>query len=303
MKNLMLTTAIVAVTSMGAVAQTADTSAPAGTTAAQTSAVAQTVPAFMSSAFTGQTLYTLDSDAARGLRDAQATDGERVRWESGPILTENRDAWENVGNIADMVITQDGDVRGVLIDVGGFLGLGARTVMIDMDELYFVAEDPAAEGGDEGYAVVVPLSKAQLEALPEWDDAQLSTGYEPRGAASMMEEAQPTTEQAQAEPAALPEGYAVMQEQDRTAERLTGADAYTSGGEEIATVSDLVLEEDGTASHVVMDVGGFLGMGSHTVAIAIEQVDILWNDSDDEVRVQVPLTEEQLRALPAYEES
>ena len=179
-------------------------------------------------------------------------------------------------------------MRGVLIDVGGFLGLGARTVMIDMEELYFVADDPAAAEGEEGFAVVVTLNKAQLEALPAWDEAQLTAGYALRGAEAMTDEA-------------LPEGFAVMEEQDRTAARLTGADAYTTEGEEIATVSDLVLEEDGAASHVVMDVGGFLGMGSHTVAIAIEQLDILWNDADDEVRVQVPLTEDQLRDMPAYE--
>ena len=92
MKNLMLTTAIVAVTSMGAVAQTAETTAPASTTAAESTRVAKAVPAVLASDFTGKTLYTLDTEAARGLRDAKADDGEQVRWESGPVFTENRDA-------------------------------------------------------------------------------------------------------------------------------------------------------------------------------------------------------------------
>ena len=53
MKNLMLTTALVAVTSMGAVAQTADAPAPTPTANANADAGAtsQAVPAFVASDF------------------------------------------------------------------------------------------------------------------------------------------------------------------------------------------------------------------------------------------------------------
>ncbi|MGR3687732.1 MAG: PRC-barrel domain-containing protein [Paracoccaceae bacterium] len=307
MKNLMLTTAIVAVTSMGAIAQTAD--APAPSANAEASATSQTVPAFVSSDFNDKELYTLNSDDARALRDARSTDGEQVRWESSPTFIENRDAWENVGNISDIVITQDGDVQGVLIDVGGFLGLGARTVMIDMNELYFVTNDAEAEGEDR-YSVLVSLSKEQLEALPAWDEAQLTSGFGAESPANAQDRAQMSApaDNAAATPAtgdstAAEAGFAPMPEQDRTADRLTGANAYTPEGEDIATVSELVLDEDGVTSQLVMDVGGFLGMGSHTVAIDIDQVDILWNDTEDEVRVEVPLSEDELRAMPEYQES
>lgn len=299
MKNLMLTTALVAVTSMGAVAQTADAPAPTPTANANADAGAtsQAVPAFVASDFEDKELYTLNSDEARALRDTRAADGERVGWESSPIFTENRDAWENVGNISDIVITQDGDVQGVLIDVGGFLGLGARTVMIDMSELYFVTNEADAEGEDR-YSVLVSLSKEQLEAMPAWDEAQLTSGFASSSPAMMQEQTQTQTS---GDSTAAEGGFAPMPEQARTAERLTGANAYTPEGEDIATVSELVLDEDGSTSHLVMDVGGFLGMGSHTVALDIAEVDILWNDAEDEVRVEVPLSEEELRALPAYE--
>lgn len=299
MKNLMLTTALVAVTSMGAVAQTADAPAPTPTANAnaEAGATSQAVPAFVASDFEDKELYTLNTDEARALRETRSADGEQVGWESSTIFTENRDGWENVGNISDIVITQDGDVQGVLIDVGGFLGLGARTVMIDMSELYFVTNEADAEGEDR-YSVLVSLSKEQLEALPAWDEAQLTSGFAASSPA-MMQEQTPT--QTAGDTTAAEGGFAPMPEQARTAERLTGANAYTPEGEDIATVSELVLDEDGSTSHLIMDVGGFLGMGSHTVALDIAEVDILWNDAEDEVRVEVPLSEEELRALPAYQ--
>jgi sporulation protein YlmC with PRC-barrel domain len=311
MKKLMMTTAIVAMTSMGAIAQTADTTT-AGSDAA---AMNQNVPAFVASDFTSKTLYTLDSEEARALHDAG---GERARWESSPTFAADRDAWESIGGISDLVITKDGDVRGILIDVGGFLGFGARTVMIDIDELYFVADDSNPDALDD-FLVVASLSKEQLEALPEWDSEQLSIGYEATHIAPSSTVAADTgtatgtdtTDQAamsdaetdpmQSAASDLPDGYSVMDAEERTADRLMGAEAYSSEGESIATVSDLVLNDDGGASHVIMDVGGFLGMGSHTVAIDVEQVNILWNDADGDVVVQVPMTEDQLRDMPEYQ--
>ena len=311
MKHLMLTTALVAVTSMGAVAQTADAPAQAPTATAPSGAQSQTVPAFMASEFTDKELYTMTSDDARSLRDMRATEGDRVRWENSTLFNESRDSWENVGNISDIVVTQDGEVRGVLIDVGGFLGLGAQTVMIDMEELYFVTEDASAEAGDR-YSLVVALTEEELKALPAWDEARL-TGFEPRENVGMQDQARVSQETVPIEADATRpvEDSAGMQDtaaygdlppEERTAERLTGASAYTPEGEDIATVEELLLDADGKATHVVMDVGGFLGIGSRKVAIEIDQVEIMWNDADNDVRIQVPMTEDELNALPEYQE-
>lgn len=311
MKNLMLTTAMVAVTSMGAVAQTADAPAQAPAATAQTGAQSQTVPGFMASEFTNKELYTLDSEDARALRDRQATEGERVRWENSATFNENRDSWENVGNVSDIVVTQDGEVRGVLIDVGGFLGLGARTVMVDMDELNFVTADPAAAAGDR-YSLVVAMSQEELESLPEWDEAQLA-GFEPRDPDLMQDQARmaqgtvpvegDATRQVESDRVVQDtSGYADLPEQERTVERLMGASAYSAQGEDIGTVEELVLDVDGRTTHLVMDVGGFLGMGSHTVALDMNKVDIMWNAEDDDVRVEVPMSEDELRAMPEYQD-
>ncbi len=309
MKKLMLTTALVAVTSMGAVAQT--TTDTMGTDAAAIST--DVVPAFLVSNFTGKNLYTLDTEATRDLTQTRMGDDQsmwdqaRLRWESSDVFSGSRDQWENVGGIDDIVMTKDGEVRGVLIDVGGFLGFGARTVMVDIDELYFVADESEATEIDD-FFVVATMTREQLEALPEWDEDQLSMGFEPSrsfdsaemgtGTGAAMGEAHHDQAEARTE---VPEGYTVMAETDRTADRLMGADVFGREGDNIATVDDLVFGSTGEITHAVMDVGGFLGMGSHTIALEINDLDILWNDEDGDVRVQVTMTQEEMESLPEYE--
>ena len=327
MNKLMLTTAIVAVTSMGAVAQTADSDM------AQTSA---NVPAFLATDFTGKNLYTLDTDQTRALtqdrtaQDQSAADRNNMRWDSGDVFASERDSWENVGNIDDMVITMDGEIRGILIDVGGFLGIGARSVMVDIDDLYFVSDDSTPEDIDD-FFVVASMTQEQLESLPEWSEDQLAMGFEQRGAdtthaepgatmghdgdvaeqegrtdtmdmqaqdGTQAQDGMTTQTEARTE---VPEGYQVMGVQDRTADRLMGADVYGREGESIAAVDDLVIGDDGTVTHAIMDVGGFLGMGEHTVALEIDDIDILWNDADGDVRVQLPMTQEEMESLPEYQ--
>jgi sporulation protein YlmC with PRC-barrel domain len=72
---------------------------------------------------------------------------------------------ENVGVIGDVILSPDGQVDAVTVDVGGFLGLGAKEVALDFDNLAFM-RDP--EGRMHLYT---PLTKEQLEAQPEYDKA------------------------------------------------------------------------------------------------------------------------------------
>ena len=65
----------------------------------------------------------------------------------------------NVGSISDLLIGADNNVDRAIIDVGGFLGFGARSVAVELDRLMI------AEGDDE---VVINATREQLDAMPEW---------------------------------------------------------------------------------------------------------------------------------------
>jgi len=54
------------------------------------------------------------------------------------------------------------------------------------------------------------------------------------------------------------------------ASKLLRASVYNDSDQRIGKVGDLIIAPDGSLSVAIVDVGGFLGMGTHHVAIPIE---------------------------------
>lgn len=84
-----------------------------------------------------------------------------------------------------------------------------------------------------------------------------------------------------------------------TPDDLKGATVYDRHEGTVGTVSDVVMADDGAVENLVVDVGGFLGLGSHSVGIGAHQVSLRHGD-DDAVRIYLKLTEDELRALPGH---
>jgi len=55
------------------------------------------------------------------------------------------------------------------------------------------------------------------------------------------------------------------------ASRLIGSDVYNDKNEKVGKIDDLILAPDGKLSVAVVNVGGFLGIANHRVAIPVEQ--------------------------------
>jgi len=96
------------------------------------------------------------------------------------------------------------------------------------------------------------------------------------------------------------EGYRQPQATELTSENLTGARVYSAKDEDIGEVNKLVLNSDGSVKELVLDIGGFLGLGEHRVAVGLDQVNIMRNDKGSDVRVYVDSDKEALKALPTY---
>ena len=71
---------------------------------------------------------------------------------------------EAIGEVKDFIIEND-EVLQALVSVGGTLGVGAKLVSVPARELQFSHDDSTWHIG---------LSKAQLEALPKFDDSILT---------------------------------------------------------------------------------------------------------------------------------
>ena len=71
----------------------------------------------------------------------------------------------DIGQVRDIVFASSGELEAAVISVGGFLGFGQHRVSIPLEDLV-VIERVDAEGE---MIVQVPLTKAQMKALPEYE--------------------------------------------------------------------------------------------------------------------------------------
>lgn len=81
--------------------------------------------------------------------------------------------------------------------------------------------------------------------------------------------------------------------------RMSGTRVFNAKAEVIGTVGDIVLGADGRATTAVINVGGFLGVGSKLVAVPYSALKIGPVVEGSRVLL-VDATKEQLQAAPAY---
>lgn len=75
-------------------------------------------------------------------------------------------ASENMGRIADVIVDRAGQVRGAVIDFGGFLGVGSRKIVVDWAALHFW------NVADKSASITLDLTREQVRAAPEYKDDQ-----------------------------------------------------------------------------------------------------------------------------------
>ncbi len=83
-----------------------------------------------------------------------------------------------------------------------------------------------------------------------------------------------------------------------TADQLIGRDVVDATGASVGEVNDLMLGADGKMTSIMIDVGGFLGIGTRTVALDAASLTAQAGDDGDLVTA---MSKEQIEALPAYE--
>jgi sporulation protein YlmC with PRC-barrel domain len=80
------------------------------------------------------------------------------------------------------------------------------------------------------------------------------------------------------------------------ASKLIGATVYNDQNQRIGKIEDMIVSSDGKVSAAVIDVGGFLGIGKHRVAIPPEQ----FTDISAKKLVLPNATKEALKSLPEF---
>lgn len=88
---------------------------------------------------------------------------------------------------------------------------------------------------------------------------------------------------------------------DVMSSNLVGTNVYNLGGEDIGEIEDLIMSDGSSVRGVVLSVGGFLGVGTHYVAVDPKALDIKHDDAKNDWRVTLDATKDQLKAAPQYE--
>ena len=84
---------------------------------------------------------------------------------------------------------------------------------------------------------------------------------------------------------------------DLTEATLMDAVIYGPEDEKVGTVSH--VHGTGPTSQVIVDVGGFLGIGAKPVAIAVSQLNFM-RDENGDVHATTSMTKDQAKALPEH---
>ena len=217
---------------------------------------------------------------------------------------------EEIGTINDMVVTSGEGLSAVVIGVGGFLGVGSKDVAVDFTQLEW------AERPDGSRRWVLAATAESLSAAPAfiWGDSEEATGemaLTPEEEQEQLVEGDPnsapidptlTTDQpeAQATPTALDRsGFSDFDETGLTADELRGIGVYGINDELIGTIGDVLPNGDGTFDAVIVDVGGFLGLGAKPVAVGFDNLSFS-ADTFGNRYLFLNTSREQLEAQPEY---
>lgn len=89
------------------------------------------------------------------------------------------------------------------------------------------------------------------------------------------------------------------------ADALTGNQVKSSveDDEDIGTITDLVIDEDGQINAVVVGVGGFLGMGEKNIAIEWDSLELTKEENGEDYVITVNASEDALADAEEYHRS
>ncbi|MFC3629387.1 PRC-barrel domain-containing protein [Paracoccus angustae] len=163
MTKLLTSTALIAMLAGPALAQTTAEPAPATEAPATTMTTTTTAPASAAGGF-GYTAAPTDMSADDFIEKnlyVSETDPDTTA-----TYNDADEGWDSIGEIDDLVISETGEIKAVLVDIGGFLGMGEKTVSVSMDQLRVIRDGDS----EDDYFIVFTADRAALESAPafEW---------------------------------------------------------------------------------------------------------------------------------------
>lgn len=229
--------------------------------------------------------------------------------------------WDDVGEINDVILGRDGQIKAVVLGVGGFLGIGEKNVAVPMQDVKFVKN---GDGADDFFLVVnankdvltnapayvsvdekADQQAAATEATEPAVDTNVAANNDAMNStadtdASTTASTTPDNRTPLIRPEITRDGYKAADMAELTADKLQGATVYGPNDENVGEINRLILDDSGKIQRVVLDVGGFLGMGERQIAVTLDELNIVRTDDGSDFRVYVDANQANLKAQPEY---
>jgi len=270
---------------------------------------------------------------AEPVKKAEGNLASNIMGES--VYNGTADDAQKIGDVKDIVLAKDGKAESLVIGVGGFLGIGTKNVTYDFTKAkwaekngdrWLVAEttkeqlqaqpdfnrkayDPApgsTAAANNAPAATTPAvvssdTTSDKGAKPA-EPAKSTAENKPATPAPATAENKPTDTSATDETKTASIDKSTLTEMpmgDIRGDDLKGATVYGANDAKIGEIGDVVLK-DNKPDAVIVDVGGFLGIGAKEVALGMDKLKFM-TDKDGKKYLYTNFTKEQLQAQTAYD--
>ena len=273
------------------------------------------------------------SQPAQPVKKADGNLASNIMGES--VYNGTADDAQKIGDVKDIVLAKDGKAESLVIGVGGFLGIGTKNVTYD-----FAKAKWAEKNGDRWLVAETTKEELQAQPdfnRKAYDPAPGSTTAATNAPATTTpavassdttadkeaKPAQPAQSSAETKPATPPaqstaeDTGATAADQTKTAsidkstltempmgnirgDDLKGTTVYGANDARIGEIGDVVLTPDSKPDAVIVDVGGFLGIGAKEVAVGMDKLKFM-TDKDGKKYLYTNFTKEQLEKQTAYD--
>jgi sporulation protein YlmC with PRC-barrel domain len=202
-----------------------------------------------------------------------------------------------IGYVKDIVLGASGQVAAVVLGIGGFLGAGEKDVAVAYGQIQWaIASDGSVRGS-------MNTSEEALGSAPAFqfpDTAVAETSSAVAGQASGPSSMLASSSSASPQVGDVDIGsLKALNVGSLKAEDLKGTDVISPSGQKLGDIDDFVLASGGKIDAVIVEFGGFLGLGTKHVAVAYQGLKFMTGRNGERYLV-VNVTKDQLNAQPDY---
>lgn len=201
---------------------------------------------------------------------------------------------KTVGEIESVIVDPQGKVTSVVLDVSGWLESEKRIsvpwkdLKADADGKIHTTLTKESAKAEAGYKYEQDANRGKV--LNESGQLYATKGSAEPASTNVAADANTTNHPA-----------AMNNDGSFNASKVVGVSVVNNADDDVGKIGEVLLDQSGKVAGVVVDVGGFLGIGTHPVKLAWNQIKLI--EKDGSLRAVVEMDKDALKQMPEYKAS